>query len=482
MSKSLNLEQSYLTLPNNLYSLIEPYNNQQSTIALLNEDLIEELQLNKAFFNSDQGRLFLSGTTNIEGPLYSQSYAGHQYGYYTTLGDGRAVMLGEYRIKDTIYDLQLKGSGRTPYSRSGDGKATLYSMLREYLISEAMHHLNIPTTRALAVLDTKEDIRRMTLEKGGILCRVASSHIRVGTFEFTMRSKDVDGLRKLTDYTIQRHYKELINKPNKYQLLLREVIKRQAVLISKWQSVGFVHGVMNTDNMTISGETIDYGPCAFLDTFIPSISFSSIDQQGRYAYNNQPFIGSWNLMKFAESIVSLLDEDITKAVEIANAELQKYEQYFKNSYYDIFAKKIGIINPTSEEKVLVDEFLLIMEKYKADFTNSFRLLTLDKFEELSFFNTKDFTIWFQKWTRQLGYRQMDYKKRIKLMEQHNPFIIPRNLIVEKALIEASKNNDYTLFNILLQKLKNPFSYDIHHEDQFIEADESDEEYVTFCGT
>lgn len=481
MSK-IKLQQTYMDVSYKLYSKIEPYKNDSSEIVLLNKELIQSLQLDLAFLQSEEGKVFLSGSTNLYGPLFSQAYAGHQYGHFTNLGDGRAVMLGEVEVDKERYDLQLKGSGLTPYSRRGDGKASLYSMLREYLISEAMYYLNIPTTRSLAVLDTKMKIPRMTLEQGGILCRVAKSHIRVGTFEFANKNTDLSTLKDFTDYTIKRHYKELEDKDNKYQLFLRQVIKNQAKLIAKWQSVGFVHGVMNTDNMLISGETIDYGPCAFLDTYDPSISFSSIDQFGRYAYQNQPYIGSWNLTKLAESILVLLSDNVNKAVQIANQELKRYKDYYEEAYYDIFSKKLGFLDITKEEHIIIDELLLIMKKYKADFTNTFRLLTLDQYEDLPFFKTDDFTLWFQKWTRQLGYRRIDPKERIRIMEQHNPAIIPRNHLVEEALISASKDNDFTLFNDLLEKLHKPYQYKVIHDKKYIEANKTQEPYITYCGT
>lgn len=479
---TIKLKQTYMDLSNKLYSKIEPYNNISSKTLLLNKELIKSLQIDQTFLQSKEGNLFLSGSTNQYGPLYSQAYAGHQYGHFTNLGDGRAVILGELVVGQDLYDLQLKGSGRTPYSRRGDGKATLYSMLREYLISEAMYYLNIPTTRSLAVLDTNMKIPRMTLEQGGILCRVAKSHIRVGTFEYVNVNTDLNTLKEFTDYTIKRHFNDITDKENKYQLFLRQVIKRQAKLIAKWQSVGFVHGVMNTDNMLISGETIDYGPCAFLDTYDPTISFSSIDQNGRYAYQNQPYIGSWNLTKLAESILVLLNEDINQAVEIANQELMKFKDYFEEEYYHIFSKKLGFTDITKEEHIIIDELLLIMRKYKADFTNTFRLLTLDQYDDLPFFKTEDFKLWFQKWTRQLGYRHIDPKERIAIMEEHNPSIIPRNHLVEEALIKASKESDYSLFNDLLDKLRNPYQYKVIHDKKYTEANKSKDPYITYCGT
>lgn len=478
----IHLEQSYLSLPETLYSKMEPYSNTKSEIVLLNKDLIHQLRLNYDFLNQTEGVAFLSGNTDLYGSLFSQAYAGHQYGHFTILGDGRAVLLGEIMVENQRYDIQLKGTGRTPYSRRGDGKATVYAMLREYLISEAMHHLKIPTTRSLAVLNTNENIIRMTEEQGGILCRVAQSHIRVGTFEFAKAKTDRKTLQALADYTIERHFKEISQESNKYQLLLREVIQRQARLIAKWQSIGFVHGVINTDNVLISGETIDYGPCAFLDNYDPSISFSSIDNQGRYSYQNQPFIASWNLSKFAESILDLLDDDIQIAISIANQELIRFQEYYEKSYYEVFSKKLGFHDITKEEYVIVDELLLIMRKYQADFTNTFYYLTTDQYQKLSFYNTEDFTLWFQKWTRQLGYRRIEPKERIQLMEQHNPVLIPRNNVVEEALHKASKSNDYTLLHILLEKLKHPYNYMIQHDSFFQHPIHKEQPYVTYCGT
>lgn len=474
--------QSYLTLKEDLYSVVQPYNNENSKIVIFNDDLSKQLNLDKTFWYSEEGEKILSGSDNRFGPLFSQAYSGHQYGYFTTLGDGRAVLIGEYENDNKIFDFQLKGAGETPYSRRGDGKATLYSMLREYIISEAMHHLKIPTTRSLAVLDTNRDIQRLKIEKGGILCRVASSHIRVGTIEFAAANTNINTLRNLVDYAINRHYNHLNHNEDKYRLFLQEVIKMQAKLISKWQSVGFVHGVMNTDNMTISGETIDYGPCAFLDAFVPDKSFSSIDENNRYAYNKQPYIGSWNLMKLAEALLPLLNENVSKAVAIANNELSQFETFYKDSYYSLFGKKLGFITPSDDDKTIIDEFLLILKKYKGDFTNSFMNLTLDQYDNIPFSKTNDFTIWFQKWTRQLGYRKMDPKKRIQLMKQSNPIIIPRNQIVEKALRNASEQNDYSLFNELLFKLKTPFDYNMTVEREFLLPLDTEEEFVTYCGT
>lgn len=478
----LNLSQDYLKLDKSMYSLIEPNQLNKGETVILNENLLKDIGLNKELFDDKLLTQLLSGNTNENGTLYSQAYSGHQYGYFTNLGDGRAVMIGEQNYNGKKVDLQLKGFGQTPYSRSGDGKATLYSMLREYLISEAMHALEVPTTRALSVIKTNESVRREQMEQGGILCRVASSHIRVGTFQYAYSTGGNERVKELADYAINLHYPSLTNSENKYQQFLGKVIEGQAKLIAKWQSIGFVHGVMNTDNMLISGDTIDYGPCAFLDQYIPDKSFSSIDANGRYAYLQQPYIGSWNLARFAETLLGILSTEQKEAVEIANTELSKYEKLFKNHYYSLMASKIGIIDPIDDEKELIDDLLNIMEKYKADFTNTFRLLTQDRFEELPFYNSTEWQDWFRKWTRQLGTRQMNVQARISLMEKSNPVLIPRNLLVEEALKQASYNNDYTLFNNLLDKLYSPYNYKIQHDKKYFEPINSKDEYVTYCGT
>jgi uncharacterized protein YdiU (UPF0061 family) len=483
MNNGLNFDNTYLDLNSKMVSPIEPKIVNNPELIVLNKELANELELDIDFLSSKKGNAFLSGTTNEFGPLFAQAYAGHQYAHFTMLGDGRALMLGEHVTSDKKrFDLQLKGSGTTPYSRKGDGKATLYSMLREYVISEALHALDVPTTRSLAIIKTNEQIRRSQYEEGAILTRVASSHIRVGTFEYAKAYGGIEVVKELADYTINRHYKELVDTNNKYQEFLHQVIKRQASLIAKWQSVGFIHGVMNTDNMLISGETIDYGPCAFMDTYDQKTVFSSIDTQGRYAYQNQPYIGSWNLARFAETILELLSREKEEAVQIANNELQKYGSYFQQFLLKNMASKIGIKNPTEEDKLIVDELLDMMEKYEADYTNTFVSLSLHAFEELPFYKTKEWNEWFIKWTRALGYRQMDIIERITLMKKSNPSIIPRNHIVEEALNKAAKQNDFSLYNEILEKVQKPFDYLIKHENKFINSNKNSKEYVTYCGT
>lgn len=477
-----NFNNSYTNLNSKMYSKIAPNGFANSDLVLLNHKLAEELNIDVEFLKSEKGLSFLSGSTDEYGPLYAQAYAGHQFGYFTMLGDGRAVMLGEQITPSKKrFDIQLKGSGRTPYSRSGDGKATLSSMLREYLISEAMNALGIPTARSLAVVKTNEYIQRNSLEKGAVLTRVASSHIRVGTFEYAKVYGDKKAIKELADYTIDRHYPKIKNLENKYQEFLHQVIKNQASLIASWQSVGFIHGVMNTDNVLLSGETIDYGPCAFMNQYDPNTVFSSIDKNGRYAYKNQPYIASWNLTRFTEAILELLDEDMEKAVDIGNQELQKFEKYYTDAWRNHMASKFGIKNPTEEDEAVIKEFLDLMKTFGADYTNTFSLLTQGRFEDIAFYNTEGWNEWFKKWTRALGYRKTDVSGRIELMKQSNPKIIPRNSVVEEALHNATNIGDYTLFDQLLSKLLKPYDYAVEHDKTFIEPTEN-QNYKTYCGT
>ena len=481
-NNGINFSNSYTNLNNKMFSNISPNGFINSEVVVLNSSLATELNIDIDFLKSEEGLSFLSGNTNAYGPLYAQAYGGHQYGHFTMLGDGRALMLGEHiTSSNKRFDIQLKGSGRTPYSRRGDGKATLSSMLREYLISETVNALGIPSTRSLAVLQTNEEIQRTNLEKGAVLTRVASSHIRIGTFEYAKVYGDKALIKELADYTIDRHYSQLNHVENKYQVFLHTVIKKQASLVASWQSVGFVHGVMNTDNVLISGETIDYGPCAFMNQYDPNTVFSSIDTNGRYAYKNQPYITSWNLSRFAESILELLDSDIEKAVEIANGELKKFEQYFNESWLLKMASKFGIKNPTQEDEIVIKEFLDMMNVYQTDFTNTFSLLTQGRFEDIIFYNTVEWNEWFKKWTRALGYRKTDVDERIQLMRASNPKIIARNHVVEEALENASKFGDYELFDQLLKKVQNPYDYTIDHGITFTSPSD-DKNYKTYCGT
>lgn len=480
----IKLENTYLQLPEVFYSKQKPMHVLNPKLVTFNYSLAEKLGLDSQYLESSEGIGVLSGNKILEGTTpIAQAYAGHQFGYFTILGDGRAVLLGEFITpEDKRIDIALKGSGETPYSRGGDGKASLGPMLREFIISEAMDGLRIPTTRSLAVIETGETVVREKLLPGAVLTRIASSHIRVGTFQYIASYGRIDDLRALADYTIERHYKWLVNYDNKYIKFLEEVIKKQANLISKWQLVGFIHGVMNTDNMTISGETIDYGPCAFMDVYNPSTVFSSIDRSGRYAYGNQPNIGAWNLARFAESLLPLLKEDKDEAIEMAQEAISEYPKIFKEKWLSGMRAKLGLFNEEDDDEVLIDKLLSIMDKYAVDFTNTFRSLTIDKVEETELVGKEDFDLWYQMWSQRLTRQNESREEVSKLMKNNNPSIIPRNYRVEEALDAAVKNSDYTIMDKLLAVLKNPYDYSKEQEEYVSLPKQSKGPYKTFCGT
>ncbi len=411
----MKLENTYKNLSKDFYSDIDKTYEYKPTIVLQNNEVMELLgfsELDLDFFTGNKGG-------------FAQAYAGHQFGHLTMLGDGRALVIGEMNR----YDLQLKGSGPTPYSRNGDGRATLYSMLREHIISEALHALGIPTTRSLAVIKTGLPVQREEKHEGAILVRVAKSHIRVGTFEY---AASIQKVQELADYTINRHYPD----SRDYLDFYKKVVQAQAKLIAKWMSVGFVHGVMNTDNMLISGESIDYGPCAFMNEYSLETVFSSIDKNGRYKYGNQPSIASWNLARLAETLLPLFSDDPKEAVDMANESLQLFQKIYKEEYLKLMYLKLGVQN----EKLL-DELLELLEKHHLDYTNTFIQLTND-------LDIDELKNWQGKWR--------SFKPDYTLMQSVNPLIIPRNNIVEEALREASISGDLAMLHTLLKSLQKPF--------------------------
>lgn len=375
------------------------------------------------------------------------------------LGDGRAILLGEQVLPEGgRVDIQLKGPGRTPYSRGGDGRAALGPMLREYIISEAMHGLGIPTTRSLAVVTTGETVIRETGLPGAIMTRVASSHLRVGTFQFAAKWGTIEELRTLADYAIERHFPDIEADESRYLSLLQEVVKRQAELIAQWQLVGFIHGVMNTDNMTISGETIDYGPCAFMDAYDPATVFSSIDRQGRYAYGNQPVIGGWNLARFAESLLPLLHDDEDQAVTLAQDKISIFNDLYHSNWLAGMRAKLGIFNEETQDEALINGILSMMKKHGADYTNTFRALTFDKMEDTVLFGTPEFAQWQELWQARLGRQKESKESSNQLMQNSNPAVIPRNHRVEEALEAAVEQEDYSVMERLLDVLANPYAH------------------------
>ncbi|WP_066893579.1 YdiU family protein [Clostridium nigeriense] len=479
-----NFDNSYLNLSDSFYKIQYPSKVKEPKLVIFNNNLSEEIGLSSNALISDYGANILSGNLIYEESTpISQAYAGHQFGHFTMLGDGRAILLGEHITPNgNRIDIQLKGAGRTAYSRGGDGRAALGPMIREYIISEAMNGLRIPTTRSLAVVTTGESIVRERVEQGAILTRVASSHIRVGTFQYAVRFTNYENLKALADYTIKRHYSEGEKKENPYLYLLEEVIKRQAHLVSKWLQVGFIHGVMNTDNVTISGETIDYGPCAFMDTYNPETVFSSIDYQGRYAYGNQSYIMAWNLARFAETLIPLLSDNEEEAIELAQNSISKFNDIYKESYIMGMRKKLGLFNEEKEDDNLIYDLLNLMHKYEADYTNTFRSLTLNIKDNIIMFETTEFNEWKSRWQERLKRQRESEKEAIDLMKSVNPSVIPRNHRVEEAIEAAVKKDDYTLINKLLDVLSTPYDYTKDKEEYTKLPKPSKIPYRTFCGT
>lgn len=478
-----SFDNSYARLPKSFFSKHNPTPVESPKLIVFNEPLATSLGLNGQALQSEEGLAVMAGNQIPEGATpIAQAYAGHQFGYFNMLGDGRALLLGEQITpQGDRFDIQLKGPGRTPYSRGGDGRAALGPMLREYIISEAMHALGIPTTRSLAVVTTGETIIRKTDLPGAILTRVASSHLRVGTFQFVAQWGTGEDLRVLADYALKRHFPEVEAEENQYLTFLQEVIKRQAMLIAKWQLVGFIHGVMNTDNMTISGETIDYGPCAFMDTYDPATVFSSIDREGRYAYGNQPKIGVWNLARLAEALLPLLDDNQEKAVTLAQEKLADFGALFKANWLEGMRAKLGIYTEEDQDAMLIEDLLKMMQKYQADYTNTFTAITFDKQEANILFGKPEFTEWYKLWQARLGRQPESKVSSQELMRNSNPAVIPRNHRVEEAL-EAAVNGDYNVMERLLEVLSSPYIHTPEKEEYCRLPEPSNRTYRTYCGT
>ncbi|MBA5629843.1 protein adenylyltransferase SelO [Moheibacter lacus] len=477
-----NFDNSYKKLSPKFFESVHPFPAPNPELLLLNQDLLKELDLE----NADKNELaqILSGNKLAVGsePI-AQAYAGHQFGHFTMLGDGRAILLGEHLTNsEKRLDIQLKGSGQTPFSRRGDGKATLKSMLREYLMSEAIHHLGIPTSRSLAVIKTGEKVYREMLQDGAVLTRIMRSHIRVGTFEFARYFGGIEYVDELMKYTTHRHFPELKEAKNQALALLEKVMELQMDLIINWTRVGFIHGVMNTDNASISDETFDYGPCAFLGKYIPETVFSSIDTHGRYAFGNQPNIIKWNLARFAETLIPLIDSDEKKAIEMATEKINEFDQKFTQKWYRMYASKLGFVEIKEGDEKLVDEFLGLMEIHQKDYTNSFTFLRMPEiFDENQFFLDEKFEAWISKWKLRIQNQEGGKQAAFDLMQKTNPVFIPRNYFVEKAL-ETAVNGDLTEFNSFLEILKNPYEFNLENKNYLHAPEAFDAEFVTFCGT
>ena len=477
------LEHSYARLPQLFFSDVRPTPVAEPRLVIFNRALAAELGLDSAALDSPAGAAIFAGNTLPEGArAIAQAYAGHQFGHFTGLGDGRAILLGE-QITPSGHrrDIQLKGSGPTPYSRGGDGRAALAPMLREFIVSEAMHALGIPTTRSLAVVSTGEPVFRDSALEGAILTRVAASHIRVGTMQWAAAHRDHDALRALADYTRARHYPQLADAAEPYLALFDLIVDAQARLIARWQLVAFIHGVMNTDNMALSGETIDYGPCAFMDAYDPDTVFSSIDHAGRYAYGNQPAIAQWNLTRLAEAMLPLFDTVTESAVERATASLNRFSELFERYWLDGMRSKLGLFTPDAEDKALVDGLLAWMSRQGADFTNVFRSLSRATTAAALASEDAGFGAWYSHLEARRSRQPQSASAAEGLMQRHNPAFIPRNHLVEEALAAAANEHDYSVMQRLLDVLARPYDYE-RDLPMFTEPGKDGRHYRTFCGT
>ena len=482
-SSGFKFDNTYLHLPEIFYTKLVPAPVPEPEMVILNTPLAIELGLDFSEISLDKQAVLFSGNQMPESAEpFAQAYAGHQFGHFSILGDGRAIVWGEH-ITPTgqRFDLQFKGSGPTPYSRGGDGRAPLGPMLREYIISEAMQALNIPTTRSLAVVTHGEQVYRETTLPGAILTRVASSHIRVGTFQFAALKEDKETIQALLDYTIKRHYPEIKEKQNKALSLLKAVIEKQAELITHWMRVGFIHGVMNTDNMALSGETIDYGPCAFMDTYDPGTVFSSIDHTGRYAYANQPAITQWNLARLAETLLPLINENAEKARDLAEEAINGFGVVYKEKSLSMLRAKVGLFGEQPEDEKLITDLLDWMHQKGADYTNTFLDLTNEAPPKGESYNSDTFKEWHTRWQARVVKNTQPLESSLALMRANNPVVIPRNHIVEQAL-DAATNGDLHPLKNLLAALQEPYKNSSDLKPYQCPPKPEEKVCHTFCGT
>ncbi len=479
-----NFHNSYTKLPEELFTRMVPAKVPSPHVVLFNEKLAKELHLPHSVKNQQElagiwsGNIIPPGTDPI-----AQAYSGHQFGYYTVLGDGRAIVLGEHIDPEgNRFDIQFKGSGRTPYSRRGDGKATLISMLREYLISEAMHALGIPGSRSLAVVETGEKVERETTHRGAVLTRVASSHIRVGTFEYAREYLSPAAFTRFTEYVIERHCTDAKNTGIPALRLLKTVMERQASLVSQWMRVGFIHGVMNTDNTGIAGETFDYGPCAFMNAYDPDTVFSSIDHYGRYAFGNQPAVMHWNLGVLAGALLPLIHSDEQTAVGLVKETLDRFPGLFEEKWTEMMRAKLGLEQQEPGDKQLAEQLLHWMHRNRSDYTNTFLLLRQSVLNGTTVSNDTEFLEWEKRWTERRSKEGLSPELTAARMRSANPAVIPRNHLVEQVLKAAAFENNLLPLNELLNALSHPYQ-----DDQGIEGFQEppagfDAHYKTYCGT
>lgn len=486
---------SYVLLPERFYTRQAPEPVRAPGLIRINRALAEQLGIPMEWLNSPEGLQVLAGNQLAAGsePI-ATVYAAHQFGGWNPrLGDGRAVLLGE--VVDALgqrFDIQLKGSGRTPYSRGGDGRSPLGPVLREYIVSEAMAALGVPTSRSLAAVTTGEKVRRERSLPGGILTRVSSSHIRIGTFQYFASRDDQEAVHILADHVIKRHYPAAAKAERPYVALLQAVIARQAHLVAQWMQLGFIHGVMNTDNMLVSGETVDYGPCAFIDQYHPDKVFSSIDEQGRYAYSNQPGIAQWNLAWLARALLPLLDEDEDAAAQAGQQAIDGYVRQYEEAYDDLMRRKLGLTRISETSKTLVQELLQGMHEADADYTLTFRRLAElagptpgsgQSDSVAGFFELPDnLAPWLDKWRLQLAAEKVPAAERQQQMLARNPVFIARNHLVEEAIRAASDRDDFEPFHRLVERLAAPCSYDASDARYAMPPQPEQVVARTFCGT
>jgi len=481
---------SYAALPERFFARVAPTRVAAPGLIKINPALAAELSFNCAEMDSGALAGLFSGNALPPGtePI-AMAYAGHQFGHFVPqLGDGRAILIGEMRDQSGApRDIQLKGCGRTPYSRSGDGRAALGPVLREYLVSEAMHALGIPTTRSLAAVTTGESVQREVATPGAILTRVAASHVRVGTFEYFAARGDAAGVKVLADYVIARHYPSAAQDSAPYLALLRHVVSRQASLIALWMNVGFIHGVMNTDNMAVSGETIDFGPCAFMDGFDPAAVFSSIDERGRYAYANQPHAAVWNLARFAESLLPLIDAQPERAVDAATEIVSGFAELFSECWLSGMRRKLGLATAESEDRRLAEDLLEAMHRNQADFTLTFRALCDAEGDQGAarlgcFADKHDFDHWAERWRARLAREPMTAASRAESMRRANPAYIPRNHRIEQTITAAVEQGDFAPFEQLSTVLSQPYQEQAALVRYAAAPQPGERVLQTFCGT
>ena len=483
-------DNSYQNLPQDFFERINPVPVKDPQLIIFNNDLGRSLGIDQKINKKELANIF-SGNEILKGssPI-ALAYAGHQFGNFVNqLGDGRAVLLGEVSTPNQErFDMQLKGSGQTRFSRQGDGRSPLGPVIREYVVSEAMNALGIPSTRSLAAVTTGEKVFREVILPGGILTRIAKSHIRVGTFEYFATQKNTENLKTLADYTIKRHFLSLKDVANPYLSLLEIVSERQIELISKWMGVGFIHGVMNTDNTSIVGETIDYGPCAFMDEYNPSTVFSSIDAHGRYAFGNQPLIAQWNMACFANSLLGLIDKDTEKATSKAQKVINNFPNKMSEAVMSVMCKKIGLDSTKTNSQEALTKLLRIMLDNKSDYTLTFRYLSeiikgkRDSSFKQQFLEHNQISNWLKEWKELIKDQDLAKKEIVLSMESSNPVFIPRNHLIERAIEAAVENNDFSEMKTLLTILSKPYEEQSKYGEYMKPPKPLEVVHQTFCGT